>query len=946
MNNNNVLGLRNDNLVQSRNSSEDNDYPLTFIQYIDGRPQIILYNQDINYNPSTQTLSVPNISVSGGGLGDTINITDTTTAGNYYITFVDSAGTGKTLRANVSGLRYNPSTNTLVASFLEGNGTNITNVRNVESINTTNRTNDQEYLIGLVDNAGSYRTLSTHIGGITYNPSLERLTIDKILSNQDSQFERQINLTGNQTAILGRPQINWGGDAFSSTGFSIRTDLINSPYLTEMKSNIGNVKIESSGLNGGLITLFSDDIELKGNVGINTDTPSVSLDIDTTDAVKLPSGTTAERPTPENGMIRYNEDDNEFEGYKNGSWDSIGGGSEANFQFTQTDTVVAYPLTYNTPEPLSLLTVSITPISTSSVIRIESHIFGEFDFGRASYDHNVLLGRSINGGPIEYLRNSNSSAVSRGITSFSTNYHDVDDDSTAEVCAMVYYDQPNTILPTTYTVYIQTGSLTVTYFNLNRVINSSTAVNYEYGVSNMSASDGAGVASGATTLWNLSGPSNIYYDAGTVSIGDRLYTGTNNVFNVFVINGSTFNNNTQTFASNIISHDDSTRKYGLVISNTNGSTTTNKKSSIGFGNADTTDNVKIGNSIESITNDFNAVTSDLVFKTVGSSDGYSANTEAMRITSSGRLGLGVSSPSYKLHVLGDSKFGDYSNNNFVINIEQNASYKYGIKIGGFNPVAQFGESVIQTSSNLHLDSAGNGPVGIGHIYLNFYNSGANTYIRNYIAISDKRVKKDIIKIEDEDQINKTFEIIKNIGSYTYKYRDIYRENDLDQYGFIAQEVLEHYPVATKLAGDNCYLPNIMETLEFTYKIDDNNEYTFTIDYDLDVNIKYLFYAFKENDDLFDYLENIKPSTINTFQYKPSEKNKPIYVKLVLVGTYTNDKLGVSKEKLFQLGFSGVNGLIIENENMKKEITELKNEITDLNAKYEALLSRIIKLENI
>jgi hypothetical protein len=32
-----------------------------------------------------------------------------------------------------------------------------------------------------------------------------------------------------------------------------------------------------------------------------------------TDAIKLPSGTTAERPTPLDGMIRYNEDDNEFE---------------------------------------------------------------------------------------------------------------------------------------------------------------------------------------------------------------------------------------------------------------------------------------------------------------------------------------------------------------------------------------------------------------------------------------------------------------------------------------------------------------------------------------------------------------------------------------------------------------------------------------------------------
>ena len=937
------------------NKTDNNNYQLVFVDN-DGN-QIPLYtNNQITYNPSSNTFVVgnltSNISTSTGYLTsnlsgllqnnqlqnddiiiDGINLELGSTNSQLAFDLVNSTGY---LTSNLVGLLQNNQLQNddiiidginleLGSSYsqLALDATNFINL-NPANINITNTTTNQNYYLVFCDSAGTNKILRLDNAGIKYNPSTKVLTIDKILSTLDSQFDRQINLTGNQTAILGRPQINFGGDAFSSTGFSIRTNLLGSglnPYLTELKSNKGDIQIESA----GLITLLSNDIELKGNVGINTDTPSVSLDIDTTDAVKLPVGTTAERPTPQNGMIRYNEDGNDFEGCKNDVWTSLSGATEASFQFTQTDVVVAYPLTYNTPKPLSLLTVSITPISTSSVIRIESHIFGEFDFGRASYDHNVLLGRSINGGPIEYLRNSNSSAVSRGITSFSTNYHDVDDDSTAEVCAMVYYDQPNTILPTTYTVYIQTGNLTVTYFNLNRVIRNTTAVNYEYGVSNMSASDGAGVASAATTLWNLSGPSNIYYDAGSVSIGDKLYTGTNNIFNVFVINGTTFNNNSQNFATNIISHDDSTRKYGLVISNTNNLLTSNKKCSIGFGNADTANNVKIGNSIESITNDFNAITSDLVFKTLGSSDGYSANTESMRITSAGRLGLGVPTPLYKLHILGDVKCGNTSSNNIALTIEENNSYKYQVVIGGWFAGARYGQSTIQNSVNLHIDSPGNGPIGLGHIYLNWFNSGANTYVRNRIDVSDKRIKKDIIKIEDVNQINKTFETIKNIGSYTYKYRDIYRENHLDQYGFIAQEVVKHYPVASKLTGNNCYLPNIMETLNFSYTVDDNNKYNFTIEnYELDLNTKYLFYGFKENDELFDYLENIQPININSFSYTTSDK--PVYVKLVLVGTYTNDKIGVSKDKLFQLGFAGVNGLIIENENMKKEISNLKNEI--------------------
>lgn len=44
--------------------------------------------------------------------------------------------------------------------------------------------------------------------------------------------------------------------------------------------------------------------------------------------VALPSGTTAERPsTPLNGMLRYNNETNSFEGYANDSWGSVGGGA-------------------------------------------------------------------------------------------------------------------------------------------------------------------------------------------------------------------------------------------------------------------------------------------------------------------------------------------------------------------------------------------------------------------------------------------------------------------------------------------------------------------------------------------------------------------------------------------------------------------------------------------
>ena len=65
-------------------------------------------------------------------------------------------------------------------------------------------------------------------------------------------------------------------------------------------------------------------------VGINTATPSVTLHVDSVDAIKIPTGTTAERPTATGtshlGYIRYNTTTDQFEGFGSGNtWGVIGG---------------------------------------------------------------------------------------------------------------------------------------------------------------------------------------------------------------------------------------------------------------------------------------------------------------------------------------------------------------------------------------------------------------------------------------------------------------------------------------------------------------------------------------------------------------------------------------------------------------------------------------------
>ena len=67
-------------------------------------------------------------------------------------------------------------------------------------------------------------------------------------------------------------------------------------------------------------------ISTAGNIGIGTTNPTVKLDIIGTDAVRIPSGTTQQRPaSAANGMMRLNTTTGKLEYYNNGGWNSVGG---------------------------------------------------------------------------------------------------------------------------------------------------------------------------------------------------------------------------------------------------------------------------------------------------------------------------------------------------------------------------------------------------------------------------------------------------------------------------------------------------------------------------------------------------------------------------------------------------------------------------------------------
>ena len=74
----------------------------------------------------------------------------------------------------------------------------------------------------------------------------------------------------------------------------------------------------------------TDVVQLNPHIGIGTNNPSVSVEINTTDSIKIPKGNTNERPPDstdfDKGFVRYNTELEQFEGFGAGNrWRSLEG---------------------------------------------------------------------------------------------------------------------------------------------------------------------------------------------------------------------------------------------------------------------------------------------------------------------------------------------------------------------------------------------------------------------------------------------------------------------------------------------------------------------------------------------------------------------------------------------------------------------------------------------
>jgi hypothetical protein len=152
----------------------------------------------------------------------------------------------------------------------------------------------------------------------------------------------------------------------ASSSATITGGTINSTSIGQSTAAAGSFTTLAASGNatvGGTLGVTSD-LSVNGNttlgnasgdtITLNAATANVpnNLNFNGTGSIKVPAGTTGQRPTPVAGMIRYNSDEGTFEGYASGAWGSIGGGAtgaggDQVFYENELTVTTSYTLTTN-----------------------------------------------------------------------------------------------------------------------------------------------------------------------------------------------------------------------------------------------------------------------------------------------------------------------------------------------------------------------------------------------------------------------------------------------------------------------------------------------------------------------------------------------------------------------------------------------------------------------
>ena len=244
----------------------------------------------------------------------------------------------------------------LVGTSLSVTDGNITNVGDID-VDSVSSDNGTDFDILLDDNSATALEIkeagNAYITFVTTNAG-EQITVDKklLVSNGVTFESNTVDINGGNidntvigattraagsfTTVNANDNITISADSKAlqigaGTDFTITHDGTN----TIIDNNTGilqiegfatsSIRINEAGANVDTVIEGDTDTDLffvdasADKIGISTTTPAYILDIATTDAIRVPVGSNAQRPTAATGVIRFNTDSNQYEGSTDGS---------------------------------------------------------------------------------------------------------------------------------------------------------------------------------------------------------------------------------------------------------------------------------------------------------------------------------------------------------------------------------------------------------------------------------------------------------------------------------------------------------------------------------------------------------------------------------------------------------------------------------------------------
>ena len=367
-------------ITDNENTNENNAIIFTAGGDLDGGNVGLESDGDLFYNPSTSTLTVPNVSVSGtfstvnsvtmnannavvfeGATADahetTLSSIDAT--GDRTINLPNVSGTLPVLAAvSATAITSTPAELNILdgATVVVGEinaldlgatavGTAIASKAvildsNKDYTGIRNFTLSGELDAGSLDVSGdadidgTLETDALSINGTAVTSTAAELNILDGVTSTAAELNildgvtstaAEINLLDGSAAntVVNSKGVIYGssGEVAGTLSTAAQANITSLGTLTALTGGTGDFNWDSN-------TLVVDSST--NRVGIGNASPDVSLDIGSyTDAMHLPVGTTAQRPTGAAGYFRYNSTTEKFEGFTD-EWGSIGGGSGTN----------------------------------------------------------------------------------------------------------------------------------------------------------------------------------------------------------------------------------------------------------------------------------------------------------------------------------------------------------------------------------------------------------------------------------------------------------------------------------------------------------------------------------------------------------------------------------------------------------------------------------------